>query len=176
MQTDLASDRIKNHICTHIGTRCQNANAANATHLLWCKFMCKCFKRCQLKDIGWLMCRYFTTLHMILSFNHGLTKIIFKQSIYAFQVVDHIWTWIRTVANVLHSRHLHFGTGCQCECKSDFSSRYYSSYISLDSKRHQVGPNQIFLGIKLMNPSSCTTQWHKSNGWHKSNEILKIIT
>ena len=33
--------RMKNHICTHIGTRCQNANAANATHLLWCKFMCQ---------------------------------------------------------------------------------------------------------------------------------------
>ena len=33
-------------------TRCQNANAANATHLLWCEFMCKCFKRSQLKDIG----------------------------------------------------------------------------------------------------------------------------
>ena len=26
--------RMKNRICTHIGTRCQNANAANATHLL----------------------------------------------------------------------------------------------------------------------------------------------
>ena len=23
---------------------------------------------------------------------------------------------------MLHSRHLHFGTECQCECKSDFSS------------------------------------------------------
>ena len=45
-------DRMKNHICPHIGTRCQNANAANATHLLWCEFMCKCFKRSQLKDIG----------------------------------------------------------------------------------------------------------------------------
>ena len=44
--------RMKNHICPHIGTRCQNANAANATHLLWCEFMCKCFKRSQLKDIG----------------------------------------------------------------------------------------------------------------------------
>ena len=76
--------RMKNHICTHIGTRCQNANAANATHLLWCEFMSKCFKQCQLKDIRWLMCRYFTTLRMILSLNHGLTKMIFKQSIHAF--------------------------------------------------------------------------------------------
>ena len=75
--------RMKNHICTHIGTRCKNANAVNATHLLWCEFMCKCFKQCQLKDNGRLMCRYFTTLYMILSFNHALTKIIFKQSIYA---------------------------------------------------------------------------------------------
>ena len=26
--------RMKNHICTHIRTRCKNANAVNATHLL----------------------------------------------------------------------------------------------------------------------------------------------
>ena len=31
---DKRSNRMKNHICPHIGTRCQNANAANATHLL----------------------------------------------------------------------------------------------------------------------------------------------
>ena len=42
--------------------------------------------------------------------------------LYLFSVVDHICTWIRTIANVLHSRHLHFGPECKCECKSDFSS------------------------------------------------------
>ena len=44
--------RMKNHICTHIGTRGKNANSVNAAHLLWCKFMCKCFKPQRLlKDI-----------------------------------------------------------------------------------------------------------------------------
>ena len=34
-------------------------------------------------------------------------------------------TNVLSIANVLHKRHLHFGTGCQCECKSDFSSGDY---------------------------------------------------
>ena len=53
-------------------------------YLLWCELICKCFQQCLLKDIRWLMRRYFTTLDVILSFNHGITKMIFKQRICAF--------------------------------------------------------------------------------------------
>ena len=34
IQQEVYQRRMKNQICTHNGTRCQNANAANATHLL----------------------------------------------------------------------------------------------------------------------------------------------
>ena len=59
----------------------------------------------------------------------------------------------------LHSRHLHFGTGCQCKCKSDFSScvsakdvvyfiNYYIKYgcnkLIVLIKFRQVCENQTF--------------------------------
>ena len=33
---------MKNQICTHIGTRCQNKNAVNAAHLLYSASQKKC--------------------------------------------------------------------------------------------------------------------------------------
>ena len=78
----------------HFGTGCQCECKYDFSSCVWCKFLSKCFKRCQLKGICWLMCRYFTTRDV-------LQKIIIFLNRGLLQCFYYKWGHFRAVARAL---------------------------------------------------------------------------